>query len=517
MNNFTNGLPKRLYRAAQVQLLDQVVIDELGISGFDLMQKAGTAAFNTLLEQWPQTKRLLVFTGAGNNGGDGYILAGLAKEFGMTVDIIQVAERAKLVGDAKLALEWAEQKQVSITSFADFRQQNSVDHFNTVIVDGLLGTGLDREVTGDYQLAIAWMNDADYPVLAIDLPSGLNADTGNAMGIAVKADASVTFIGMKQGLLTGQGWDFAGTIIFNSLDIPNELYSRDSSPAPSARRIDINYTSEFLTPRIPSSHKGNHGHVAIVGGDYGYGGAVLMAAEAAQRCGAGLVSVITRSVHRAALLGRRPEVMVFGTEDEGEAIDKILARANVIVIGPGLGQSEWSRTLLQTALSKQVSAGIPLVVDADGLNLLSERSESGAPIKRSNWILTPHPGEAARLLDSSIEEVQADRFAAVTELNNKWGGCCLLKGSGSLICVSDEELFLCTEGNAGMATGGMGDVLSGVIAGLVAQGLTLAQSLCCGVCIHGEAADLAKEADGQRGMLATDLFLYIRQLINPAI
>ena len=189
----------------------------------------------------------------------------------------------------------------------------------------------------------------------------------------------------------------------------------------------------------------------------------------------------------------------------------------MIVIGPGLGQSEWSRTLLQTALSKQVSAGIPLVVDADGLNLLSERSESGAPVKRSNWILTPHPGEAARLLDSSIDEVQADRFAAVTELNNKWGGCCLLKGSGSLICVADEELFLCTEGNAGMATGGMGDVLSGVIAGLVAQGLTLAQSLCCGVCIHGEAADLAKEADGQRGMLATDLFLYIRQLINPTI
>ena len=225
MNNFTNGLPKRLYRAAQVQLLDQVVIDELGISGFDLMQKAGAAAFSTLLEQWPQTKRLLVFTGAGNNGGDGYILAGLAKEFGMMVDIIQVADRAKLVGDAKLALEWAEQKQVSITSFPDFRQQSSIDHSNTVIVDGLLGTGLDREVTGDYQLAIAWMNDADYPVLAIDIPSGLNADTGKAMGIAVEADTSVTFIGMKQGLLTGQGRDFAGTIIFNNLDLPNELLS----------------------------------------------------------------------------------------------------------------------------------------------------------------------------------------------------------------------------------------------------------------------------------------------------
>ena len=240
-----------------------------------------------------------------------------------------------------------------------------------------------------------------------------------------------------------------------------------------------------------------------------------MAAEAAQRSGAGLVSVITRSAHRPAFLGKLPEIMMFGTEDEDAPVDELLARASVIVIGPGLGRSEWSRTLLQLALSKQVSAGIPLVVDADGLNLLSERSESGVAIKRDNWILTPHAGEAARLLGSTVADVQADRFAAVTELYNRWGGCCLLKGSGSLIAAPNEELFLCTEGNAGMASGGMGDVLSGVIAGLVAQKLTLPQSLCCAVCIHGEAADLAMEADGQRGMIATDLSRYIRQLVNP--
>ena len=206
---------------------------------------------------------------------------------------------------------------------------------------------------------------------------------------------------------------------------------------------------------------------------------------------------------------------MFGTEDEDAPVDELLAKASVIVIGPGLGRSEWSRKLLQLALSKQVSAGTPLVVDADGLNLLSERSESKAAIKRDNWILTPHAGEAARLLGSTVADVQADRFAAVTELYNRWGGCCLLKGSGSLIAAPNEELFLCTEGNAGMASGGMGDVLSGVIAGLVAQKLTLPQSLCCAVCIHGEAADLAMEADGQRGMIATDLSRYIRQLVNP--
>jgi NAD(P)H-hydrate epimerase len=240
-----------------------------------------------------------------------------------------------------------------------------------------------------------------------------------------------------------------------------------------------------------------------------------MAAEAAQRSGAGLVSVITRSAHRPAFLGKFPEIMMFGTEDEDAPVDELLARASVIVIGPGLGRSEWSRTLLQLALSKQVSAGIPLVVDADGLNLLSERSDSKVVIKRDNWILTPHAGEAARLLGSTVADVQADRFAAVTELYNRWGGCCLLKGSGSLIAAPNEELFLCTEGNAGMASGGMGDVLSGVIAGLVAQKLTLPQSLCCAVCIHGEAADLAMEAGGQRGMIATDLSRHIRQLVNP--
>lgn len=515
MTNFTNALPRRLYRAAQIQQLDRVVIEEFSITGFRLMQAAGAAAFNALLEQWPRAKRLLVFTGAGKNGGDGYIVAGLAKDFGMMVEIIQVGERAKCTGDAKQAFEWAEKQQVTMTSFADFQQQESVDYSHTIMVDALLGTGLNREVTGEYKLAIERINNAGYPVLAIDIPSGLNADTGRAMGAAVNADLTVTFIGLKQGLLTGQGRDFVGILIFNDLDVPDEVYSHDSSPSPAAQRIDINYASKFLASRPHSSHKGDYGHVVIVGGNYGYGGAALMAAEAAQRSGAGLVSVITRSAHRPAFLGKLPEIMMFGTEDEEAPVDELLARASVIVIGPGLGRSEWSRTLLQLALSKQVSAGIPLVVDADGLNLLSERSDSKVVIKRDNWILTPHAGEAARLLGSTVADVQADRFAAVTELYNRWGGCCLLKGSGSLIAAPNEELFLCTEGNAGMASGGLGDVLSGVIAGLVAQKLTLPQSLCCAVCIHGEAADLAMEAGGQRGMIATDLSRHIRQLVNP--
>ena len=518
MHDFTSRLPRNLYSAARVQQLDRVAIDELGIAGFKLMQIAGTVAFNALLEHWPQAQRLIVFTGAGNNGGDGYIIAGLAREQGFSVNVVQVGNASALSEDGKLAHSYAVERSASMIEFSEFESELQFGHPNSVIVDALLGTGLDRDVAGNYQLAIDCINASGLPVLAVDIPSGLNADTGIAMGSTVVAAVTVTFIGMKQGLLTGQGRDFAGTVIFNNLDVPDEVYTRDSSPPPSACRIDINYVTQFLAPRTRSSHKGKHGHVLVIGGDYGYGGAALMAAEAAQRAGAGLVSVLTRSAHRPAYLARRPELMVLGTEDEDAGIEALLARADVIAIGPGLGRSEWSRKLLQLALGAQVSANTPLVVDADALNLLSERVESGAPGKRENWILTPHPGEAAALLGCAVTEIQFDRFWAVAELNKRWGGCCLLKGSGSLICTTnaDQPIYLSTEGNAGMASGGMGDVLSGVAASLVAQGMTLTQSLCSAVCIHGEAADLAMAAGGQRGMAATDLLPFIRQLVNPA-
>ena len=520
MNNSTSRLPRQLYRAAQVQQLDRIAIEEFEIPGFSLMQAAGAVAFNALLEKWPQTRHLQVFTGSGNNGGDGYIVAGLALQQGIGVDVIQVGDAASLQGDAKLAWQWAQQQQVSMTPYADFDAEDESGHAHTLVVDALLGTGLDRPAEGSYKQAIEYINLTESPVVAIDIPSGLSADTGKQLGSTVIADLTVSFIGMKQGLLTCQGRDFAGAIVFSSLDVPDEIYVSKNAPKPSAHRIDINYATRHLLPRAQSSHKGNHGHVVIIGGDYGYGGAALMAAEAAQRSGAGLVSLITRSNHRPAILARRPEVMVTGTEDEDVQLDELISRATAIAIGPGLGRSDWSRNLLQLALSAQISADTPLVIDADGLNLLAERSQTGSPIKRDNWILTPHPGEAASLLDSTVAEIQDDRFEAVSALHRKWGGCVLLKGSGSLICISEnkqQNLFLCSEGNAGMASAGMGDVLSGIIVSLVAQGLPLQHSLCCGVCIHGEAADLAMEEGGQRGMLATDLFDFIRQLVNPTL
>ena len=520
MTDFTTKLPRNLYRATQVQALDRIAIEEFGIAGFQLMQVAGAVAFNQLLEAWPQVQHLRIFVGSGNNGGDGYIVAGLAREHGLGVELIAVADPQQLKGDARIAWQWAGERAVQVIACADFLAEAHPAHLHTVIVDALLGTGLDREVAGEYRQAIEHINAEDCPVLALDIPSGLSADTGEQLGIAVCADHTVTFIGMKQGLLTHRGRDFTGSIHFSDLDIPEGVYSATTAPAPSALRIDINITSKILVPRTRSSHKGSHGHVVVLGGDYGYGGAALMAAEAALRTGAGLVSLITRTCHRPAVLARRPELMVLGTEDEGADVAEQISKASVIVLGPGLGRRPWGQDLFRQALSAQIAHNIPLVMDADGLNLLAQRSAN--PLKRDNWILTPHPGEAATLLDCSVAAIQNDRFTAVRSLLQRWGGSCLLKGSGSLLCVESEDsaqaqVFLSTEGNAGMATAGMGDVLSGIIAGLVAQGHSMQTSLCCGVCIHGEAADLAMVAEGERGMVATDLFPFIRQLVNPSI
>ncbi len=517
-------LPRQLYRAEQVRLLDQIAIEQFEIPGFTLMRTAATVAFNTLLEKWPQTRHVQVFAGSGNNAGDGYLVASLAKEQGLSTEVIYLSDPNSLAGDAKLAWQCAQERGVTITAFADFNTEHENRHAHPVIVDALLGTGLDREVQGDYAKAISFINAADRPVLAIDIPSGLSADTGKCLGIAVVADVTVTFIGLKQGLLTNQAGDHVGTLIYHDLDVPEKVFSNDSSPTPASLRIDINSVTPMLMPRAVSSHKGNHGHVLLIGGDYSFGGAVIMAAEAALRSGAGLVSVITRSSHRPALLARRPEVMVLGTEDEDSQIENLLSKATAIVTGPGLGRSQWARNLFQLALAAQKSQSIPLVIDADALHLLAEKKQQGSGakgsgIKRDNWILTPHPGEAAALLDCSASDIQDDRFSAVRQLNDTWGGACLLKGSGSLVCNTDgtqQNVFLCSEGNAGMATGGMGDVLSGIAGGLLAQGLSLEQSLCAAVCIHGEAADLSMQANGQRGMAATDLMPFIRELVNPA-
>ena len=490
-------LPQALYRAQDLRELDRIAVADTGNSAFSLMNRAGAAAFRVLQHSWPRARSVAMLCGIGNNGGDGFVLARLAREEGMQVEVLLLGEAAQLRGDARRACEAMLKAGVQVSPFVADRWPNV-----EVAVDAIFGTGLDREVAGVHREAIALLNRQDIPVLSLDIPSGLHADTGNVLGIAVHATKTVTFIGLKQGLFTGQGPDYCGEILFDGLEVPEEIYRRVPFPAFRATQA---WVRPLLPPRPRTAHKGDHGRVLVVGGEQGMAGAVLMAGEAAARVGAGLVSMATHPFHAGALNAARPELICHGVAN-GKELSPLLSKAGVVAIGPGLGRGEWGRGLFGAALD----SGLPLVVDADALNWLAQE-----PLRRTHWILTPHPGEAARLLNVTAAEIQADRWLAVRELHKRFGGVVILKGAGTLICNGLDPVALCDAGNPGMAAGGMGDVLTGVIAGLLAQGLDTWKAAVAGVYLHGRAGDAAA-VQGERGMMAGDLLEQLRYLANPA-
>jgi hydroxyethylthiazole kinase-like uncharacterized protein yjeF len=488
-----------LYTAAQTRELDRIAIEDCGIPGIRLMSRAGRASFEVLLAQWPQPEHIHIFCGTGNNGGDGYIIAALARTRGIPVTVYQLGDAASIVGDAATARNQAIADGVEVKAFSDVMVPAS-----GVVVDALLGTGLSGDVRAAYRTAIDCINNSGLPVLAIDIPSGLCSDTGRVLGTAVVANHTVTFIGMKRGLLTAAAPACTGDLHFAGLEVPDTVYAQIAA---DCRQLDLSTCLQFLPVLPRDAHKGLLGHALVVGGDTGLGGAAVMASEAAARCGAGLVSAATRPEHVAALLARRPEIMTRGVTG-GNDLQALLDKPDAIAVGPGLGNSPWSEQLLQRVTEKDV----PLVVDADALNLLAEGRVVENP-RRNNWILTPHPGEASRLLQCSSADIQSDRFAAVRQLQKRYGGVAILKGAGTLICAGDV-VYLSSYGNPGMASGGMGDVLSGVLVGLLAQGLEPLHAACLGVCLHGAAADRAADADGMRGLLATDLLPQLRHLLE---
>ena len=490
-------LPNRLYGPAQVRELDRIAIEEHGIPGYELMCRAGRAVFRAVSDGWPSARRLVALCGGGNNGGDGYVVARLAAEAGLEARVAWLADPEKLRGDARTAWLDARSGGVPIDPY-----DASVLADADVIVDALLGTGLERPVEGRWADVIGEISASGRPVVSVDIPSGLSATTGMPLGVAVRAAVTVTFIGLKQGLFTGRGRDLCGPVRYASLGVPDAVHAQ---VAPTAMRYAGEDLESLLPPRPRDAHKGRAGHVLVIGGNLGMAGAARMAAEAAGRVGAGLVSVATRPEHAASQAAARPEFMFRGIESRQD-LDSMLDRATVVALGPGLGQDRWAREMLETAIARDG----PQVVDADALNLLAE-----APAARENWVLTPHPGEAARLLRVSVADVQGDRFSTVTRIRERYGGTVLLKGAGTLVLGQTGPVAVCQGGNPGMASGGMGDVLTGVVAGLFAQGLTAEQAARAGAYVHGTAADRAAR-DGERGLLATDLLPHLRALVNPA-
>lgn len=485
-----------LYRAAQVRALDRAAIEGHGVPGYALMCRAGAAAYAELRARWPRVRRLAVVCGGGNNAGDGYVVARLARSDGLDAAVFYMVDPGRLKGDAATAAgDWDAAGGVS----EPFDAARLADA--ELIVDALLGTGLERPVEGSWAETVTAINRADAPVLALDTPSGLDTDRGVALGCAVRADATVTFVGQKPGLLTGDGPDHAGAVRFARLELPDAVYAHQE---PTARLLGDQDLAPLRVRRRRNSHKGDHGRVLIVGGNAGMSGAALLAGSAALRAGAGLVTLATRPEHAPALTAARPELMCHGVDDVA-GLRPLLRRADVVAIGPGLGRDRWAVRLLGAVLD----SGRPLVVDADALNLLA-----ADPVQRDDWVLTPHPGEAARLLGTTTAAVQHDRLVTVAQLQDRFGGAVVLKGAGSLVADGYGPPALCREGNPGMATGGFGDLLTGIVAALRAQGLDPGGAARAGVLLHARAADLAA-VDGERGLLPVDALGPLRRLVNP--
>lgn len=501
MKGNMTGLPTALYTAAQTRELDRLAI-AAGTPGAELMTRAGEAAFDVLCQCWPEARRIAVLCGGGNNGGDGYVVARLAHAAGLAPHIHFTTPAEQLQGDALTMAQSCREAGIPMTPLTLDSLPESVD----LLVDGLLGTGLSGALRDRMAALLSALNALPVPRLALDIPSGLGADTGMPLGAVLRADRTCTFIGLKRGLLTGEGPVHAGELRFFDLQVDRDVYTR----VPPDCRVPVPADLSVRLPvRRADGHKGRYGHVLVIGGDHGFAGAPVMSAQAAARCGAGKVSLITRPEHVAVALTRQPEIMARGVDDAAEAAP-LMEAATVIAIGPGLGRGEWGRALLAMALD----SGKPLVVDADALTLMAE----DAGIGDSDWVLTPHPGEAGRLLGASAAAIQRDRFAALDSLSARYGGTVLLKGLGTLIQGEgphgDRERALIRDGNPGMASGGMGDVLTGVIAALRAQGLSGYDAARLGAMVHARAADAAAQQAGPRGLLATDLLSFLRTELN---
>ena len=498
-----------LYTSQETKKLDSLAIRSQKVPAFTLMQKASEFAFNVLLNNWPNTKKVFVFCGKGNNAGDGYLISHLAKEMGLESFIIQASPSNKISGASKKAFNLALESKVKRISVAAFKKKSLKD---SVIVDALLGIGIKGNVRSKISKLILEINKktTNTPVLSVDIPSGICSNTGINLGVHIQADVTATFVGRKRGCFTSTGRKASGNVVFDDLGISSSLKSQIKT---NCYLLDTEKSLLKLKNRKGDAHKGDFGHVLVIGGDKGFGGAAILASKAAVFSGAGLVSLATRSIHVEAALSSCPELMVSGIES-GQDVEEILAKSTVVVLGPGLGQSAWSEQMLQRTFMEARKRNLPVVLDADGLNLLTKlKLKSGIPRK---MIITPHPGEAARLVNKEVNKIQEDRFKSVTALEKKYGSESVLKGSGSLICYKrngKQRIGVCEAGNPGMAKGGMGDVLAGLIGSFLSQGLSLVEATEVAVDLHSKSADIASLELGMT-ITPTDVIRNIRYFLR---
>ncbi len=483
-----------VYRTEEIREIETAAAKNLPSPG--LMERAGLAAAE-IARTLAGGDRVLVLAGPGNNGGDAFVVARHLRAWHFKVDLVFAGETAKLPADAQTAYQaW---QSSGNTSLADIPRDGCWD----LIVDGLFGIGLQRDISGRYAELIGAINRMNATVLALDLPSGLASDSGRVLGCAVETDHTATFIALKPGLLTADGPDYCGRIHVCDLGINAEAIK----PAQGAV-IGGNILREALPARRANSHKGSYGSVGIIGGAGGMVGAALLAGRAALHLGAGRVYVGLLDANKPAVDMQQPELMLRSIQEI-----RTITNLNCLAVGPGLGSTQEARDCLRSALADS----LPLVLDADALNLIATDTalQNQLRSRDSENVLTPHPAEAARLLASTTAAIQADRVAMAIEIAERLRSHVVLKGAGSICASPDGKWFINTSGNPGMASAGAGDVLTGMIAAMIAQGASAQSAMLAAVYLHGAAGDaLLAAGDGPIGMTAGELSYAARKLIN---
>ncbi|RMH41633.1 MAG: NAD(P)H-hydrate dehydratase [Deltaproteobacteria bacterium] len=489
--------------ADQMRAIDRATIDEIGLPGAVLMETAGRAVAEVVRARRRAGATVAVVCGAGNNGGDGYVAARVLREWGYAASAYLAADRAKVAGDAALHLRVLEQcggRVASIATEADLLEHERAIERADVVVDALFGTGLARDVTGHYARVVAVLNRARGFKVAVDIPSGLAADTGAVLGVAFNADATVTMAFDKPALVSSPGFARCGEVTVAEIGIPAELARVHGVSLAVFERDDA---AAALPATTPVDHKGRRGHALVIAGSPGKWGAGRMAARAALRAGAGLVTLAGPRADAAA----PDEVMTAAIDPEAAGFDvalaELLAGKRAVAIGPGMPATAAGAALVRAVLER---AEVPVVIDADALNHMAGDLAAVAAA-RAPVVLTPHPGEAGRLLGCSAADIERDRIAAVRRLAERTRAVVVLKGARTLVCDGAVDGFTTVNptGNAAMATAGAGDVLTGVIVALAAQGAPPADAARAGVFLHGLAGDRAARGRIDAGLMAGDL------------
>lgn len=495
-------LPLECYRVEQIRQIE-LAAQKNGISSDQMILRAAAAAFLHIEQVFPMVETVAIFCGSGHNGADGLVLARLCAEHGLEVTVFLIDEQSRYTGPMKTAISTLKKADVPVKIW-----KSGTSFTADLIVDAMVGIGLSGPLREPLIKLVSELNEYNCAKMAMDIPTGINADTAEVIGIAFEADITVTFIGLKLGLLTGIARNYVGRIFVEDLDLDEALIVSVEPCAMRTRLLDIQMA---IPRRLNAMHKGELGHVLVIGGDYGMPGSVRMAGETALRCGAGLVSIATRPEHVAAIVSSRPELMCYGIDHEQD-LAPLLERATIVIVGPGLTDNAWSEALVDCTFKAASTLDLPMIIDAGALIFVPKQHH-----QFPRAIFTPHPGEMARLLGTDVTSVNRDRLSAARACQAKWGGVVVLKGAGTITVTQDLFPEICTAGNPGMATAGMGDVLNGVIAGLLAQGFSPFNAALGGVMLHAESADMAEHESGECGMLATDLLPYLRQLMNPFV